>query len=701
MLGKKNKQKKTDNQDVKALSETRQRIRKQMEQCKNQNKIKELRKERKRLMKSINKTLKEIEETEVEILLKDIEEKKDDSNKCYEAITTLKRRKLKKPLLIKNQETGYIAGTPKEQADIITRHFSNMLAPDSFKNNFISYKPCEMTTPFNSEEIEEAAHRLKNNKSTGIDEIKAELIKYAPTNVFKMIADIYNTTAKTGEHPEEITLGILTPLQKPGKPKGPPENLRPIILLSMLRKILTICLLKRIWARLKTKIPPNQAAYQPGRSTTEQVFAIKILCEKAIISNDYKLHLLLLDMSKAFDTVKRDTLMKNLETILKPDVLHILSILTNKPALKVRVDKEHGEAFQTSLGIMQGDCLSAVLFILYLAQCLNEDCENNRPLKYDLTTNDNNTFNVDPFYADDTTFAGTNEEGKNRLNDIEHKAPEQLKIYNLKSNESKKEKYEVPRPPAPKPPLPTLEELEEASKDKIIWSELDYITNYKPKETVNPHPDWRKCKLLGSLLGTQEDIERRKHLVTENMKNLKDLFNSKHISITLKLRLFTAFITPIMLYNSELWALTETLQNKIDALQRRQLRNILQIKWPETITNQILYILTEMEPWTTTIKRRRLAWTGHLARMDTLTPARRSLEEALKPIKRKQGRPPHTWLTQFKRDIISTKIIKTTPEDTTKTIFTRLEQTAQNRKLYRRKVDCCIPKPRCPRRRRQ
>ena len=123
MLGKKNKQKKTDNQDVKALSETRQRIRKQMEQCKNQNKIKELRKERKRLTKSINKTLKEIEETEVEILLKDIEEKKDDSNKCYEAIRTLKRRKPKKPLLIKNQERGYIAGTPKEQADIITRTF--------------------------------------------------------------------------------------------------------------------------------------------------------------------------------------------------------------------------------------------------------------------------------------------------------------------------------------------------------------------------------------------------------------------------------------------------------------------------------------------------------------------------------------------------------------------------------------------------
>ena len=352
-----------------------------IEQCKNQEKIKELKKERKKINRNINKILKSIEETEVENLLKDIEKKKDDSNKCYEAIRTLKQRKPKKPIIVKDQETGYIAGTPKAQADIITKHFSNMLAPESSKQNFINYEPCEMTTPFDKEEIEKAARKLKNNKSTGIDEIKAELIKYAPQNVFETIADIYNTTAKTGKHPEELIAGILTPLQKPGKAKGPPENLRPIILLSILRKILTICLLKRIWKRLKTRIPLNQAAYQPGRSTTEQIFAIKVLCEKTITSDDYKLYILLLDMSKAFDTVKRDTLLKKLENILNEDELHLLSILTNKPTIKVKVNKDYGETFETNLGIMQGDCLSAVLFIFYLAECFNEDCDNNKPLK--------------------------------------------------------------------------------------------------------------------------------------------------------------------------------------------------------------------------------------------------------------------------------------------------------------------------------
>ena len=95
-----------------------------------------------------------------------------------------------------------------------------------------------------------------------------------------------------------------------------------IILISIIRQILAICLIRRCWDRLSTRIPIAQSAYQSGRSTTEQAFAIKMLVEKAITSSTYNniIYLLLLDMSKAFDTVCRNKLLKDLQEVLEPDI---------------------------------------------------------------------------------------------------------------------------------------------------------------------------------------------------------------------------------------------------------------------------------------------------------------------------------------------------------------------------------------------
>ena len=75
----------------------------------------------------------------------------------------------------------------------------------------------------------------------------------------------------------------------------------------MLRKILAICLKKCIIDKLYAEIPPCQAAYRLGRSTTGHVFATKILAEKAITSLCYTLHLLVLGMSKKFERVGNNT----------------------------------------------------------------------------------------------------------------------------------------------------------------------------------------------------------------------------------------------------------------------------------------------------------------------------------------------------------------------------------------------------------
>ncbi len=104
-------------------------------------------------------------------------------------------------------------------------------------------------------------------------------------------------------------------------------------------------------------------------------------------------------MSKAFDTVNRHTLLKDLQDTLNPDEVHLLSILTNRPLLSVTLDGEIGEKFPTYVGICQGDCLSAVLFIYYLSCAPKTEPEVQIPA-------DLKAF-LDIFYADDLTFATT------------------------------------------------------------------------------------------------------------------------------------------------------------------------------------------------------------------------------------------------------------------------------------------------------
>ena len=229
-----------------------------------------------------------------------------------------------------------------------------------------------MNQAFTAEEIKSTIRSLRNNRSSGDDQIKAEMLKSAPDILHELLADIYNNILEIGEHPPKLTLGIRMPIQKPGRPKGPVQNLRTITLLSMIRKVLAICMKKRIVDKLDAEIPPSQATYRAGRSTTEHVFATKVLVEKTITSANYPIHLLMFDMSKTFDTVNRSTLMQELTKVLDHDELQIINGLT-KTQLKIRCGNEKSDAFETYTGVPQGDCVSANLFTFYLARALDSN----------------------------------------------------------------------------------------------------------------------------------------------------------------------------------------------------------------------------------------------------------------------------------------------------------------------------------------
>ena len=160
--------------------------------------------------------------------------------------------------------------------------------------------------------------------------------------------------AETGDIQKEVMYGILKQLQKPNKAKGPRSNLRPIILLSSLCKILAACIPNRIKDRLMVEIPPSQAAYRPNRSTTAK--------------NEYA-HLIMLGTSKGFNSINRNQLIEDLRSTIETDELHIISTLLNV-ALSVKCENTLSKVFETETGGPQGDCASALYFTYYLDKIL-------------------------------------------------------------------------------------------------------------------------------------------------------------------------------------------------------------------------------------------------------------------------------------------------------------------------------------------
>ena len=76
---------------------------------------------------------------------------------------------------------------------------------------------------------------MANNKAPGKDNIPVELLKYVPKIVYEEITKTLNSILEDYES-VDLGYGILIPLPKPLKTKGPVKNLRPITLLEIIRK---------------------------------------------------------------------------------------------------------------------------------------------------------------------------------------------------------------------------------------------------------------------------------------------------------------------------------------------------------------------------------------------------------------------------------------------------------------------------------
>ena len=97
---------------------------------------------------------------------------------------------------------------------------------------------------------------------------------------------------------------------------------------------------------------------------------------------------------------------------------------------------------------------------------------------------------------------------------------------------------------------------------------------------------------LGSVItvdgGTERDVLVRIGKARTAFLLLRPVWRSKELSQRTKLRIFNTNVKSVLMYGAETWRVTKKISDKIQAFTNRCLRNILEVRWPNTISNEDL-----------------------------------------------------------------------------------------------------------------
>ena len=134
-------------------------------------------------------------------------------------------------------------------------------------------------------------------------------------------------------------------------------------------------ILNRLKPQAKKIIAEEQAGFRAARSTTEQIFNLRILCEK-YLQHQQDLYYAFIDFKKAFDMIWHAALwatMKNYN--ISTNLIRVIKNLYDNATSAVLCNSSIGDWFQTTVGVRQGCLLSPTLFNIFLERIMKEALE--------------------------------------------------------------------------------------------------------------------------------------------------------------------------------------------------------------------------------------------------------------------------------------------------------------------------------------
>ncbi|KAF7655639.1 hypothetical protein LDENG_00052670, partial [Lucifuga dentata] len=456
------------------------------------------------------------------------------------------------------------------------------------------------------DEVRRSLKRMKSGKAVGPDDIPVEVWKCLGEVAVEFLTRLFNEILESERMPEEWRRSVLVPIFKNKGDVQSCGNYRGIKLMSHTMKLWERVVEARL--RAEVSISEQQYGFMPRKSTTDAVFALRMLIEK-YREGQRELHCAFVDLEKAYDRVPREELWCCMrKSGVAEKYVRVVQDMYESCKTVVRCAVGVTEEFKVEVGLHQGSALSPFLFAVVMDR-LTDEVRQESPWTM--------------MFADDIVICS---ESREQVEENLERWRYALERRGMKVSRSKTEYMAV-------------NERDSSGMVRLQGIEIKKVEDFK---------------YLGSTVQSNgecgKEVKKRVQAGWNGWRKVSGVMCDKRVSARMKGKVYKTVVRPAMLYGLETVALRKRQEAELEVAETKMLRFSLGVTRMDRIRNEYIRGTAHVRCFGDKVREARLRWFGHVQRRDSEHIGRRMLRLEL-PGRRPRGRPKRRFMDVVKEDM--------------------------------------------------
>ncbi|KAK3540053.1 hypothetical protein QTP70_023811 [Hemibagrus guttatus] len=465
------------------------------------------------------------------------------------------------------------------------------------------------------DEVRKALKRMKSGKAVGPDDIPVEVWKCLGEAAVEFLTSLFNRVLESEWMPGEWR-SVFVPIFKNKGDVQSCSNYRGIKLMSHTMKLWE----RVVEARLRkvVEICEQQYGFMPRKSTTDAIFALRILMEK-YRDGQRELHCVFIDLEKAYDRVPREELWYCMrKSGVAEKYVRVVQDMYERSRTVVRCAVGQTEEFKVEVGLHRGSALSPFLFAIVMDH-LSEEVRQESPWTM--------------MFADDIVICS---ESREQVEENLERWRFVLERRGMKVSRSKTEYM-------------CVNERERSGTVRLQGEEVKKVQEFK---------------YLGSTVQSNgecgKEVKKRVQAGWNGWRKVSGDLCDRKISARIKVKVYRTVVRPAMLYGLETVSLRKRQESELEIAELKMLRFSLGVTRLDRIRNEYIRGTAHVGRLWDKVREARLRWFGHVQRRESEYIGRRMLDMEL-PGRRQRGRPKRRYMDGINEDM---KLVGVCVEDT-------------------------------------